>query len=93
MIYQLIESSQNYVGSNVISALQVFFQVEFRAFVAVLLSFLPASDLLICLPQRSYLPRDAKSSESIFARSFSKRRFCTAVEAYLAPLASIHVPV
>ena len=39
MIYQLIESSQNYVGSNVISALQVFFQVEFRAFVAVLVSF------------------------------------------------------
>ena len=39
MIYQLIESSQNYVGSNVISALQVFFQVEFRAFLAVLVSF------------------------------------------------------
>ena len=39
MIYTLIDSLQNYVPARLLSILQVFFQVEFRAFLAVLLSF------------------------------------------------------
>ncbi|MCH2160848.1 MAG: phospho-N-acetylmuramoyl-pentapeptide-transferase [Phycisphaerales bacterium] len=39
MIYYLIDSAQDLFGPRVLSALQVFFQVEFRAFLAVLLSF------------------------------------------------------
>ena len=39
MIYSLIDSLQNVVPSWLLSFLQVFFQVEFRAFLAVLLSF------------------------------------------------------
>ena len=39
MIYTLIDSLQNVVPARLLSILQVFFQVEFRAFLAVLLSF------------------------------------------------------
>ena len=39
MIYYLIDSAQDLFGPRLLSALQVFFQVEFRAFLAVLLSF------------------------------------------------------
>ena len=40
MIYWLIDSLQDVTPPGLISYLQVFFQVEFRAFLAVLLSFI-----------------------------------------------------
>ena len=39
MIYYLVDSAQDLFSPRLLSALQVFFQVEFRAFLAVLLSF------------------------------------------------------